>query len=175
MSQITHRLRTQMETYLADATTGFNATYIATAPTYSVLATSVIDFTGAGHNYFRAQVDPETLGRGGTISYPVMCLYGTTGESINDQKFQLFSGPVTLVIDYHISWKQNHVQFDFESVPDCVEDTMIQIANRTANQTWDFETVYNGNIGWVRGPVKQAASGFRQSLRFSMRFEVETT
>lgn len=175
MSQITHRIRNEMESRLADATTGFNATYNATAPSYSVVANSAIDFTGAGHNYFRAQVDPEILGRGGTISYPVICLFGTTIENINDQKFQLFSGPVNLFMDYHISWKNNHVQFDFETVPDLVEDTMVQISNSVANQNWDFQTVYNGQIGATRGPVRVGASGFRQSIRFSMRFEVETT
>ncbi len=170
MSQISKRIRDQVRTFL-NASDGFNATYATVAAAYGVTAFT-IDFTGAGYNFFQGQVDPKQLESTTNIKYPLMCLFAMTAKDDNRQKFQEFSGVVTVGLDVHYSFTPGHALFDFESIGDALEDTVVQIMNRESNQVWDIETVYNGEVSLTRYPLQLGAQNWRQTFRFLMTFEV---
>lgn len=171
MSQISFRIRNQVKTRLAAVSDGFNVTLAALASTYSITPFS-ITFGANSRNFFQGQINPRQLEETSSIKYPLMTLYSLRIDDDNEQKFQLFSGLVQIGIDVHVDWKSGNAIPDFELMGDAIEDAIVQIMNRTSNQAWDFETVYNGNVSCTRYPLQLAAGSWRQTLRFGLKFEV---
>ena len=170
MSQISKRVRDQIRTFLA-ASDGFNFTLESVSSTYGITPFS-INFGAGSFNFFQGQVDPRQLEATSVIKYPLICLFSQSIEDDNEQKFQLFSGKVNMILDVHMNFQPAKALLDFESMDDAIEDTIVQIMNRQSNQTWDMETVYNGNVSLARFPVSLGATNWRQTLRFKLAFEV---
>lgn len=172
---VSKRIRDQIKTRLADATYGFNPTYDANSQIYGVTPYTVDFNDPASKTFFLGQIDYNQLiltSPVKTSSQGVLMLYTTRVQDTHVQKFQRFSGVVDAALDVYYSHKRSSALQDFESTGDCLEDTVLDILNRQANQNWDYATVWNGNVQFLRYPVRQAGESWLQPFRFQMQFEV---
>jgi len=172
VAQISQRVLAAIKSRLVAGSGGFNQLMISQARAYGLEPFLTIDFSATSTNFFLAQVAPDLLEQTAIFTYPLLCLYILESEVTNDQKFQTFSGAVRAIIDVYLSYKNIRGKQDHESYASCVEDVVIDIMNREANQNWGNPLVYNGDIRCKRGPLLFAAENWRQRVGFSLLFGV---
>ncbi len=64
------------------------------------------------------------------------------------------------------------VSFLSEVYVNCVESTVISIANEVQNQNWGKPMVYNGGIQCRRGPLTFDGQNWRQKVGFAFLLEI---
>ena len=158
---------------LADTTTGFNANLAAVASAYGVQSFA-IDWSDSSKNFFRGFLDPNEIDESTASRYPLVMLYSVASANRNFQKFTLFSGDVTLGLDFHITWRPTNALKDFEDLGDAIEDAVYATLNGTDFQAWGAPLTYNGEASLSKQPLELAGEHWRQTLSFRLTFQVDT-
>jgi hypothetical protein len=164
--------RNQAIAVLSDPTIGFNANYVSVFGSYSGAPPMVVDFGATSLSFFTGRVAVDDIMASGTCKFPLVVVYSSIGTNNNSQKFTTFAGLVKVTIDVHLSYKASQPPKNMESWPDAVEHAMINVFNQPAFQNRSNNLVYNGQIGYERGPLAHGAENWLQSLRFQLTFEV---
>ncbi len=153
----------------------FNARLEQACTEFGVAIPKPIDFEprGKARNFFQASVLPEYVegSRGG--EYPLMMLYGTGSQNRNEQKFQTFSGPVNVSIDYWIGTRDSSAPVNAETLVDAVESAFYALFN---DPDWEAaysgDVAYNGDLAVVRRPLELAGPHWRQAVAARLVFDV---
>jgi len=175
MSQISRAVRDAVRGRLKDASTGFNKNLADVASSYGIQAFE-IRFGDPTRNFFQGNLAPESLDAAGIFDVPLILLYTANSANQNIQKFTLFSGVVTAVVEVYLEWRSARALPDFASLQDAVEDAMYKTFNDSSIQgEWSGAVNYNGDMAMVPSPVTMAGENWRQILKFQGTFEVHTT
>lgn len=183
MPSISKRVRDAIHDQLADRTIGFNATFAAALSAYD-LDTAVIHWTSGitwnkpSNNFLFGQVTADWIDKIGTLEYPIVTIDTKTSTTMTTRRVvsATFSGPLSAVVDVHLSWENPDLLFDFASYGDAVEDAMFATINslnpplssRASNM------LYNGRMACVRSPIVQGGLDTRQTITFTIDVEVHT-
>jgi hypothetical protein len=159
---------------LADQTIGFNPAVAQFASEYGIQPIT-IDFAKANKvpNLFEGFLDPTQLIQSGTVKFPCACIYNIQSKNLNTQKFQTFSGQVTVGLDIHLSFPKTMANQDFETIADVVIAALYQTLNQDgAEAYWASGVLYNGDVECSRTPVLQTNSSWGRAIRLLATFEV---
>ena len=172
LNKVSQSVLSAISSVLGDQTAGFNPGIVANAPNYQLPTFVQLDFSSTSKNFLLSQVDPALIDETGILTYPFACLYIKESAQTNTQKFNQFSGQIRAILEVNLSWTNIKGLQNTEAYCNCVEDVVIDVMNRTTNQNWPFPVVYNGMIQTKRGSVLWGSQNFKQSIGFSMIFEV---
>lgn len=170
MASISKRVRSALFARLSRV---FNDRLQALSADYGVQPFT-IDFNAVpkSSSFFFGRLDPVDIEESSVFRYPFMCVYTRQSANQTRQKPATFSGVVNAGVDIHLTWLQSAANQDFETLADCVEETVIGIMNDLTTQNWGQGIIYSGQIGCDRGMVTTGAKNWRQKLTFTMVFEV---
>lgn len=165
---------------LSDAGNGFNACYANALINHPGAPAMAIDYGNPkSRNFFKGDVDPESIEETGTFVYPIQTLFSIAGASTNTQKFQRFAGVIKMGSRFFLSgkgYKNSALMQDFEAWPDCTEDAFLQVLQNPVSQNWPMggasSILYNGEIAYERKFPMQAGENWLQVLTFRMTFEI---
>lgn len=185
MPSISKRVRDAIHDQLADATTGFNAAFNAALVSYGIdplLAWDVgtgIVWTKPSRNFMFGRVSPDAIDAIGELEYPIITIDTLASTTMTTRKVvsATFSGVLTGIVEFHLSWDNPDLLFDFASYGDAAEDAMFASINslnpRLSNRATNM--AYNGRMSCTRGPIAKGGRSTRQTLTFQIDIEVHTS
>jgi hypothetical protein len=146
---------------LSDANTGFTplfTTALADAgieiPEDWILP---IDFTANSTNFFQANITPDLIDQGATMTFPLMTLFWRGSRNANLEKFFTFSGPVQFGINFFTTWEAQNPYGNMAAIASAYEAAILSTFNAPAIADWAQQTkmqlVYNGDIQIEQGPI----------------------
>ncbi len=176
-------IQSQMVSRLSDVILGWAPTYaaaIATGQYPKAPATMTFDFASViagrrSENVFLGRLKPETIVSAAIFKFPLLVFYTRAAKNTNMQKFRGFAGPVAVNVDVVLGGKPynaDHALNNYEDWPNAVESTFLSIVQPAVRQTWNSNTVYNGDLGWQRSEVVEGAESWIQAVQFSLTFDV---
>ena len=175
MSAIGRSVREAAARLLADPTAGFNTRLAALASTYGIQPFS-IDWGTASKNFFRGFLDPNDVDESTPSRYPLVMLYSTGSSNDHDSMSRVFSGPVVLGLDFHVTWRAAGALRNFEDLGDAIEESVYAVfGDGNWPQLWGAAFAVMAGIALVKGPVESGeGEHWRQSLSFRLTFQVDT-
>lgn len=176
MSRISAVVRDAVLARLSDPATGLNANLAAVAgEAYGLTEDYSIDWGPKSKQFFQGALLPGDVEDSVAAKYPMVMLYTTGSRNQNLQKFTLFSGIVDIAVDVHLSWRAGAALRDFESLGDAFEDAIYKTFNDSAwAASYGLPIAYNGDLQMTKRPLEMAGEHWRQTLQFSLTFEVDT-
>lgn len=174
MAEISRAVREAMGRRLADAATGFNAKLAAVASTYGIQPFT-IDWSATSKNFFRGFIDPNDVDDSTPSRYPLVMLYSITSSNDHDSMPRVFSGKVTLGLDFHVTWKQGNALKNFEDLGDAIEDAVYAVfSDGNWPQLWGAQYACQTGITLSKRPVESGGEHWRQTISFRLVFQVDT-
>jgi hypothetical protein len=170
---VSQQVLTAVYNRLSDPVTGFNPGVVTNAPNYGITNPLQVDWSPSSMNFTFGQIDPSLVDDTGILTYPFVTLYTKESAQDGNQRFTQFSGIIRAIFECNLSFIPIKGQQNFEAYGNMLEDVVIDVINRTANQNWGKPITYNGQIQCKRGPVLYGAENFKQQVGFSMLFRVD--
>src|SRR6185437_11801779 len=94
---------------LSDANTGFMPLFTAALADAGVEIPEdwvlPIDFTAGSTNFFQANITPDLIDQGSSMTLPLMTVFWRGSRNANLEKFFTFAGPVQFGINFFTTWE----------------------------------------------------------------------
>lgn len=183
MPSISKRVRDAIHDQLADATIGFNAGFTAALVSYELNQSIIhwdagIVWSSPSKNFLFGCVTPDWIDKIGTLEYPIVTVDTLASSTMTTRKVisATFSGPLTAIVDVHLSWETPDLVFDYASYGDAAEDAMFACINSLSPMLSSRAThmAYNGRMKCSRSPIAPGGFDTRQTLSFAIDVEVHT-
>ena len=174
MSQISRATRAAVLSRLAASFNTNLATAIGTGA-YGAAVAYTIDWSVSSRQLFQANVGPDDADVSSPDKYPLVMIYSPGTDDTNLQSRMLFSGPAPLIVEFHLSWSVESVP-PSEDQADAIQDAMFETINGTllSGTGWPSPLAYNNNMTERRSAVTMSGENWRQTVRFTLAFDVHT-
>jgi hypothetical protein len=167
---VSRKVRLAVADRLADDESGFNP-WLAEACEEFDVTIRPVSFASSSRQFWQAAADPTLLEDTSITDYPLMFLY-TLGSSNNiEQRPSTFSGPVSLALDIHLSFRNTAAMRDMESHADAVESALIKTLNHE-DYFYSTGVAWNGRLLTQRDRLILAGESWLHSIRARMAFSV---
>lgn len=176
MSQISKKVRDAVRSRLSDSTNGFNAKLSAVASQYG-LTPFTVDWTTSSKQLFEARAHPSDLEKSTPSKYPLVTLYVLRARNTRENKPQLFSGFIDVVLDFHVTARGVVASAlkTLQDTADAIEDAVF-----ASLDPFSWTGAYTPPVALVGGPdlerepVEMDGENWRQTLSFMLTFQVDT-
>lgn len=161
---------------LGDRTHGFNANLAEAWRLYSVNGPAFkIDYVAASKNFFQSNVGVLDIFDEDSTALPAQCLFENTADNQNVATSNIFSGPMSWILDTHLIWPQGRA-VGFHLTRRAVSDALINLFNGDFAQLKFAPSglAWNGAISLQFSPLSfvEDKSIWMQSIRASLQFNV---
>src|SRR4051794_30540442 len=173
-SEYSQQVRDRVIAQLSDGTLGFNAHIAAIAADYGIQPFT-LNFSEGSNNFFETNIDPDEIETSSPLKYPLATLCTLSSENIHRSMYQTFSGAVNMALTIYITWPVPRVPQNTERLANAVEAAMIRtFCNPQAMGNFTGPVTYNRVLGASRAPVQIGGEHWRQPLRFTLSFQLDT-
>jgi hypothetical protein len=173
-AEFAKQVRDRALAQLADSSNGFNAHLAAVAADYGIDAFT-LDFSGASKNFFETQLDPDDIEASTPLRYPMACLYTVQEDNALRQAGITFSGTVAMGLDIFISWRKAGIPQNTELLASAVTAAVIRtFCNPDGQANFTGPVTFVRALKARRSPVETGGEHWRQPLRFSLVFQLDT-
>jgi len=164
--------RNLVQGVLAAPISGFNDTFANILNgTGTHLPTLTFDLSAPVTASFSiGRVAPGDLEETTPMTYPFCCLYVDRALNLNEQKFQQFSGTVTIGLVFWLQDISTKYTGNLEIYADCIEATLIEAFN--GYDISEGGVSYAGEISVQRGQLLANADGWILSVPSLLTFHV---
>ena len=155
----------------------FNGLMTSVAPEYGIDSFSV-DWSDASQQFFLANVTPDNMEESDNVIYPMVTLHGVRSRNTHESMQRIFSGPVELALSFYLTTKTEeagNAGSELEITCDAIEDACnLLLTNGNWPQGYGATNAVCLPPACERGPLEEAAEGWRQQIEFALRFTVDT-
>lgn len=182
MADIRKRVRDAMVAILSADETGFNQQLAATLSAYEVEEQTGLSLVWGSdsRNVFQGQLSSDDESVAQLRGQLTLRLWTSLAQWTGDTKGGKWSGRVTAHLDFLVHFSQREAQedsletMDTESVPDAVEDAVIEVFSR-ASINWgsDYRIAYAGEVSCDRPSANLLDAGWEQLIPITIDFRVD--
>lgn len=158
MNSPIRQFRQAVITALRDEEYGLNARYAAIAEEHGLPGVK-IDFGPSTLNFVEAQPSPDLL-EALSLEFPFVCVYGQSAANRNAEKFRLFAGDVTVIVQIVHSWAMVDDRHADQTL-DAMEAAALEAINAAIiYRRWPSCVSHNGQVSIARSaPQGKAGRG----------------
>ena len=150
----------------------YRETMASVAAEYGV-APVQIDLSPQSRQVFQGQLTADQVDETVAARYPLLIIYAVSSANEHSQMPAAFAGVVTIAVEWHLSYRGGNAPRDSETACDVVEDAMYRIfQNGNWPQLYGAGNAVMFGIECARSPIDMAGEHWRQTVRFTLQFEV---
>lgn len=169
MPQISSTAIAALLSRLSDPATGFNRNLQAVASTYGIEPWEVDWDTENSPNFMIGQILPDQVEESVAFTYPFTTV--DTGVVASDSRVvsAVFAGSIGLVVDIHISTRNEALPRSLTHLAQAIEDAFFATVNNL-DEIGAFLTsglTYSGKWTLQKNTVQMAGQNWRRTLRFT--------
>lgn len=173
-SEYSQQVRDRVIAQLADSTLGFNAHIAAIAEVHGIRPFA-LDFSENSKNFFETNMDPDEIETSSPLKYPLATLCTVSSNNTHRSMFQTFSGAVNMALTIYITWATPRAPQNTERLANAVEAAVVRtFCNLDAMGNFTGPVSYDRVLGASRTPVQIGGEHWRQPLRFTLSFQLDT-
>lgn len=170
---ITRYVRAAAKAYLADPTSGFNATLASIAATHGVTAFT-IDWSATSKQFWEAYLTPDDVDESAASKYPMAFLHGVASDNSHDSLPRTFSGSVDLALAFWFTDRATSAPRTLEPLCDAVEDAVnAMFADGNWPQLWGASNAVMVRCPSQRARLDTGGEHWRASIVFRLTFQVD--
>jgi hypothetical protein len=150
----------------------YHATMASVAASYGIAPISM-DLSPTSKQVFQGYLTADQIDESAPSRYPMLVIYTSSSSNEHTVVPSSFSGRVSVVLDWYVSFRGGNAQRDSETIADALEDTVYKIFDDGSwPQLHGAPDAVMPGIDCARQPIEMAGEHWRQMLRFTMTFEV---
>lgn len=154
---------------LSDPATGFNKNLQIVAPTYGIEPWEVDWDPDASANFMIGQILPDQVEESVPFTYPFTTV--DTGAVASDNRVvsAVFAGSIALVVDIHISTRNESLPRSLTPLSQAIEDAFFATVNNLdeIGTYLSAQLTYNGKWTMQKSTAQMAGQNWRRTLRFT--------